>query len=116
MKKQITYIAFDNTEFSSEKECLDYEASGWKNEVIKTEKRLQQLKSNELAEEYKTYKKALDNYRYVCEHKVSEQDRLTKYNRYLTAKDRYDKTVLYFNQTKKRLRFLKEKAKLEKKD
>lgn len=109
MKKIITYIAFDNTEFSTEKECLDYEAGGYKFEIEKTEKRLQQLKSGELAEEYTMYKKALDRYRFVCTNRVSDNERSSAYDRYINTKNRYNKSVVYYHQTKKRLAFLKKK-------
>lgn len=110
MKTKTIYIAFDNTEFTSAQDCLDYEANGYKSEIEKVEKRMQQLKGGILAEEYKMYKKALDKYRFVCNHRVSDLERSTAQSTFISIKARYEKTVLHYFQTKKRYYFLRNLA------
>lgn len=101
------YIAFDNTEFNTAQECLDYEANSYGAEIDKIGKRLQQLKGGVLAEEYEMYKKTLDKYKYVCNHKVSVIERTTAQSNFINTKARYEKTVLHYFQLKKRYYFLK---------
>lgn len=104
------YIAFDNTEFDNEKDCIEYETKNYVNEIDRLSRRLQQLKSGELANEYKFYHKALRAYREACNKKgMSEYQRAKAIELYVSSKARYQKTVDYYQRTKAKVRRLKEK-------
>lgn len=109
MKEKITYVAFDDTEFSTKQDCIDYEKEGYQNEILRVSKRLQQLKSNELSDEFETYKRALNNYRKVCTTKTNLYQRSAIINRYFAEKEKYEKTLTYFKKLRTKLSFLKKK-------
>jgi hypothetical protein len=109
MKTVTKYVAFDGSEFDLKSDCEEYEKEGYEQEIVRLGIRLQQLKSGELASEYKRYVKSKHRYLASCTTKMSPQVRAAVLNNYATMKARYEETVKYYNSTKRKMNLLKER-------
>ena len=111
MKKVEYFIAFDDTAFETEKDCIEYENTEIDRAVQRVHRRMQQLKAGELADEFQLFVRNRAVYREACKKRVSESDRLSKFNRYLNAKSRYLQSVTSFQKLRQDYRNLKKDAK-----
>jgi hypothetical protein len=109
MKTVTKYVAFDGSEFDLKSDCEEYEKEGYEQEIVRLGIRLQQLKSGELASEYKRYVNSKHRYLASCTTKMSPQVRAAVLNNYATMKARYEETVKYYNSTKRKMNLLKER-------
>lgn len=109
MKKVTKYIAFDGTEFDLQSDCEEYENEGFEREITRLGIRLQQLKSGELASEFRKYMNSKAKYLSSCTTKMSPQARAMLISNYATTKVRYEETIKYYNSTKYKMNLLKER-------
>lgn len=107
MRKEVNYIAIDGSLFSTEKECMDYENSIWKDEIEKNYKKIQRLKSGDLEEAFKQFKKAKQSYKEACTTKMSQEKRIRIISSYLNKKTRYEEEVAILQKCRNRIDFLK---------
>lgn len=107
MRKEVNYIAIDGSLFTTEKECLDYENSIWKDEIDKNHKKIQRLKSGELEEAFKQFKKAKQSYKEACTTKMEPEKRMRIISSYLNKKGRYEEEIAVLQKCRNRISFLK---------
>lgn len=110
MKEVTQYVAFDGTVFPIKQECLDYEESGYIQEIENVHIRMQQLKGGEMKQVHKNYLKARAAYREVCNNRVDPQTRVNATIRYYGAKETLDKTIVAYQRLRNRYNFLKDRA------
>lgn len=104
MKKVTKYVAFDGKEFDLPSECEEYEKEGFVKSIESKRVRMQQLKSGELAFEFKRYLKAKARYVESCTTKMDPVDRANVLGNYASLKQRYDASVAYYSDLKRTVR------------
>lgn len=113
MKEVKTYIAFDNTVFDKKEECLAYEKENYLKEAERIHRRLQQLKSGELSELFKRYRRAKENYRKVCTEKTDGPVRASATATFFNIKEIYRKALVEYSRMRKRYNLMKDKDKVD---
>lgn len=109
MKIITKYIAIDGTEFSTEKDCLDYEANGIFQEETNVAKELQRYKAYILKDEFLRFMKLKNSYKVICTQPgIPGLKRAEVYKQYFAAKERYRQTLVSYQRLKNRKKFLHE--------